>query len=96
MYFFLLRRPNFAQSTIKIFAYCSIYNHEKSKLYAFYIGDIDKKELRDALSNKLPVFMIPNVLRKIEEFPLTKNGKIDRKQLALNERNKKYTKGESK
>ena len=83
-------------STNKIERVCSIYNHEKSKLYAFYIGDIDKKELRDALSNKLPIFMIPNVIRKIEEFPLTKNGKIDRKQLALNERNKKYTKGESK
>ena len=84
------------QKIDKIERVCSIYNHEKSKLYAFYVGDIDKKELRDALSNKLPIFMIPNVIRKIEEFPLTKNGKIDRKQLALNERNKKYTKGESK
>lgn len=84
------------QKLEKIERVCCIYNHEKSKLYAFYIGDIDKKELREALSNKLPVFMIPNVIRKIDEFPLTKNGKIDRKQLALNERNKKYTKGESK
>ena len=25
--------------------------------------------------------MIPNALRKVEEMPLTKNGKIDRKQL---------------
>ena len=72
------------QKIDKIERVCSIYNHEKSKLYAFYIGDIDKKELRDALSNKLPVFMIPNVIRKIEEFPLTKNGKIDRKLLAQN------------
>lgn len=84
------------QKIDKIERVCSIYNHEKNKLYAFYIGDIDKKELRDALSNKLPIFMIPNVIRKIEEFPLTKNGKIDRKQLAINESNKKYTKGESK
>ena len=70
---------------------CCIYNHEKSKLYAFYIGNIDKKELRERLSNKLPIFMVPNVIRKIEEFPLNKNGKIDRKQLAINENNKKYS-----
>ncbi len=72
------------QKIDKIERVCSIYNHEKSKLYAFYIGDIDKKELREALSNKLPIFMIPNVIRKIEEFPLTKNGKIDRKLLTQN------------
>ena len=75
---------------------CSIYNHEKSKLYAFYIGNIDKKELRERLFSKLPIFMIPNVIRKIEEFPLNKNGKIDRKQLMINGSNKKYIKEESK
>lgn len=84
------------QKMEKIERVCCIYNHEKSKLYAFYIGDIDKKELREKLSNKLPIFMIPNVIRKIDEFPLTKNGKIDRKLLALNESKKIYTKVESK
>lgn len=63
---------------------CCVYHNEKSKLYAFYIGDIDKKELRESLSEKLPVFMIPNVLKQIDVFPLNKNGKIDRKQLLLN------------
>ena len=60
---------------------CCLYYEEKSKLYAFYIGDIDKKELRNILSEKLPIFMIPNVIKQIEEFPLNKNGKIDRKEL---------------
>ena len=58
-----------------------VYKEEKSKLYGFYIGSIDKKELKDELSTKLPVFMVPNVLRQVEEFPLTKNGKVDRKKL---------------
>ncbi len=84
------------QKIEKIERVCCIYNHEKNKLYAFYIGNIDKKELRENLSNKLPIFMIPNVIRKIEEFPLTKNGKIDRKQLMINESNKKYAKEVSK
>ena len=60
---------------------CCIYHEEKSKIYAFYIGNIEKTELHDNLKNNLPVFMIPNVLRKIEKFPITKNGKIDRKEL---------------
>ena len=66
----------------KIERVCCIYDNEKSKIYGFYIGDILKNELHDELKNRLPVFMVPNVLKQIEEFPITKNGKIDRKKLA--------------
>jgi len=65
----------------KIQRVCCIYKEEKSKLYAFYIGDVPKNELHNILKETLPVFMIPNVLKQIEEFPLNKNGKIDRKEL---------------
>ena len=71
---------------------CCIYNNEKSKLYAFYIGDITKAELREMLAKKLPIYMIPNVIKQIEEFPLNKNGKIDRKKLMENLQNKEYEK----
>ncbi len=60
---------------------CSIFIEEKSKLYSFYVGNIDKKELHSKLKEKLPVFMIPTKLIKIDDFPITKNGKIDRKKL---------------
>ena len=60
---------------------CCIFDDIKSKLYGFYVGDIDKKELHGKMSEKLPIFMIPNALRKVDEMPLTKNGKIDRKAL---------------
>lgn len=60
---------------------CCVFDDVKSKLYGFYIGDMDKKELHRRMSEKLPAFMIPNALRKVEDMPLTKNGKIDRKQL---------------
>lgn len=60
---------------------CSIFDEEKSKLYGFYIGDIDKKDLHLKLKETLPVFMIPTKLVQMEEFPMTKNGKIDRKKL---------------
>ena len=60
---------------------CCVFEEAKSKLYGFYIGDMDKKELHKRMSEKLPAFMIPSALRKVEDMPLTKNGKIDRKQL---------------
>ena len=60
---------------------CCIFDNEKERIYGFYIGNIDKKELHEQLSKVLPVYMIPTKLIQIEEFPLTKNGKIDRKKL---------------
>lgn len=60
---------------------CAVFNEEKQKLYGFYIGNIDKKQLHMTLKETLPVFMIPSSLMQIDSFPLTKNGKIDRKQL---------------
>ena len=63
---------------------CCVYNHEKSKLYCYYIGDIESKELKGMIKEKLPIFMIPNKLEQVNEFPMTKNGKIDRKKLCVN------------
>ncbi|MBR0415128.1 MAG: amino acid adenylation domain-containing protein [Clostridia bacterium] len=60
---------------------CCIFDERKSKLYGFYIGDFERRELFQVLKDKLPEFMIPGALRKVDELPLTKNGKIDRKIL---------------
>ncbi len=60
---------------------CVVFGREKKKLYGFYVGMLDKKELRAKLKDLLPVYMIPTILRQINEFPLTKNGKVDRKLL---------------
>ena len=60
---------------------CTIFDEDKNRLYGFYIGDIDSKELKITLQKELPIYMIPTVLVKYDEFPITKNGKIDRKEL---------------
>ena len=44
-------------------------------------GAMDKKELHAELSKTLPVYFIPGILKQVDEFPLNKNGKIDRKAL---------------
>lgn len=60
---------------------CCIFDSAKSKIVAFYEGDIERRPLARALGQYVPAFMVPNVFRQVERMPLTKNGKIDRKAL---------------
>ncbi len=60
---------------------CCLFDEEKARLYAFYIGDIEKSDLHHTLKEVLPTFMIPTKIIKTDELPLTKNGKIDRQKL---------------
>ncbi|MFC6245132.1 MupA/Atu3671 family FMN-dependent luciferase-like monooxygenase, partial [Flavobacterium psychroterrae] len=54
-----------------------------SILAAYFIGykKVNSGELKDFLEQILPGYMIPNNFIQLEEFPLTPNGKIDRKAL---------------
>lgn len=56
---------------------------EKEKLKGYYVGTIDKSDLHRVMKETLPVFMIPGFIRKLDEMPITKNGKIDRKKAVL-------------
>lgn len=52
------------------------------QLVAYFTGEKqDVAVLREALSERLPSYMIPQVFIPLETFPLTPNGKIDRKAL---------------
>lgn len=55
------------------------------KLVAYIIkaeaGEIDIAELRQFLKTKIPDYMVPSAFVLIDQFPLTPNGKIDRKML---------------
>lgn len=69
---------------------CCVFDPVKDKLYAFYVGEADKKQIREALAEVLPVFMIPGSYTQLGSMPITKNGKIDRKALAaMTEKKKK-------
>ena len=61
---------------------CCVFDEKRSRLMGFYVGAIGKDTLHAAMKGSLPDYMIPGILRQVEEMPLTKNGKIDRKALA--------------
>lgn len=53
-----------------------------NKIYSFYTGvEVEKKDIVSYLKKDIPTYMIPSSFIFIKEFPLTKNGKIDRKEL---------------
>lgn len=57
--------------------------NNKKKLCAYYIGEnsITKKEIKEYLKKVLPLYMIPDVYIKVDEFKMTINGKIDKASL---------------
>ncbi len=53
-------------------------------LIAFIVPNgesFDRKEILAYLKSKLPEYMIPSIFEELKEFPLTSNGKIDKKAL---------------
>jgi amino acid adenylation domain-containing protein len=63
--------------------YSSSNEKTDRSLVAFYVSgaEITTAELRNHLKNYLPDYMIPTYFKRIESFPLTDNGKVDRKAL---------------
>ena len=63
--------------------YSSKEGNLDKNLVAYYIADteIAAADVRNRLKNDLPDYMIPTIFRRIESFPLTENGKVDRKAL---------------
>lgn len=57
---------------------CCLYNKEKDKIDLFYVGNPEEADLFAQLKEKLPRYMLPNKVKKLESMPLTANGKLDR------------------
>lgn len=58
---------------------CCVYDSEKQKITLFYTGEVPG--LRQYLKEKLPRYMLPHNLVRLDTMPLTPNGKIDRNAL---------------
>lgn len=66
---------------------CCLFDNDKKKIVLYYTGSLTASEIINGLKEKLPRYMLPNVIEVLEEIPLTPNGKINR--VLLLERYKK-------
>ena len=57
--------------------------HDEQLLCLYYAADcdIDEGTLKEFLAQSLPDYMVPAAYIRLEEVPLTPNGKVDRKKL---------------
>ena len=60
---------------------CCGYDEKHNKVVGFYCGEADKVRIIDAMKKSVPEYMVPNVLKQMDQLPMTKNGKTDRKKL---------------
>ncbi|GAA0603000.1 hypothetical protein GCM10010174_19080 [Kutzneria viridogrisea] len=51
------------------------------RIVAYVVSDVDSGELRTALGERLPEYMVPSAIVALEDFPLAPNGKLDRQAL---------------
>ncbi len=58
-----------------------IYDFKRNKIILFYAGELQKDSLAEQLQSKLAPYMFPNKTISLEQFPMNKNGKVDRKAL---------------
>ncbi len=61
---------------------CCLYDATRKRLVLCYVGSIERRDLKEALRERLPQYMVPNNTRQLDEMPLNKNGKTDRAALA--------------
>ena len=81
-----------ATSAIKDVDSCvCIYDKEKDNIVLFYVSkSLSDMEVLSEVKKKVPNYMWPQVLIKIESMPYNANGKIDRKKLSSDYKEGKY------
>lgn len=72
---------NAVNSVDGIVACACVYDDAKSEIVLFYEGNVDEKTVLVGTKKKVPVYMCPNRVNKLQTLPHNMNGKIDRKEL---------------
>jgi amino acid adenylation domain-containing protein len=67
---------------------CALFDQVKKKIILYYVGEPSNSQVVMYLKEKLPRFMIPNIMEGLQEMPLTSNGKINRVLLKERYQNK--------
>lgn len=60
---------------------CCVYRDKKQMIVLLYQGNTDAEDIKTRLRDKLPEYMLPGSVIKLDQMPMNANGKIDRKLL---------------
>lgn len=58
-----------------------VYDQKRNKIVLCYVGKISEKDLAASIKERIPRYMVPNAIYRLEKMLYTPNGKIDRKSL---------------
>ncbi len=73
----LSRLPGVRQATVVAAARQSMSRF----LIAFVVGTVDTDQLAGLLRRQLPDYLVPSMIRRVDAFPTTGYGKVDRQRL---------------
>ncbi len=57
---------------------CCIFDKVKEQILCLYTGSVSEGEMLSWIKSKVPVYMVPAVIKHLDDLPRTPNGKIDR------------------
>lgn len=57
---------------------CSLYHDKRKQIVLVYEGDAEPAQVKDVLKTKVPEYMVPEIVHKVDAMPMNANGKIDR------------------
>ena len=60
---------------------CVLFDGEKDKLWCFYTGELEEKQIKAALKEQLARYMLPDQYVHLDEMPHTATMKLDRNSL---------------
>ncbi|MBB4677123.1 non-ribosomal peptide synthase/polyketide synthase [Crossiella cryophila] len=72
----LLRHPEISEALVQVRT-----DHGRKRLAAYLVGTATPDALRPFLAEQLPDYMIPAAFVTLDRFPVTANGKLDRRAL---------------
>lgn len=62
----------------KVKRVCCLYNDKKQAIVLMYEGNAEPSEIKDVVKTKVPEYMVPAIIHKLDAMPMNANGKIDR------------------
>lgn len=57
---------------------CCVYNQRKQAIVLVYEGDVETAAVKEEIRRKVPEYMVPGMIYKLDQMPMNANGKIDR------------------